>query len=63
MTKTITFSDMMVTALEIQLQHLRTEADDIMFRRRHLEERARDVNHQIEQCKREIANHLNGNAY
>ena len=58
MTKTITFSDMMVTALEIQIQHLRTEADDLMFRRRHLEERARDVNAQIEHFKNEIDKYL-----
>lgn len=55
MTKTNEVNEMMVTGLEIILHQLRTEMDDITFRRNNLLDRERSLSEQIEATKARIA--------
>jgi hypothetical protein len=59
MTKTNEVNEMMVTGLEIILHQLRTEMDDITFRRNNLLDRERSLSEQIEATKARIASLLN----
>lgn len=61
MTKTAEVNEMLVTGLEIQLQHFRQEMDDLMFRRNNLLDRERDLSLQIEATKARIASLMETN--
>jgi predicted transcriptional regulator YheO len=58
MTKTTEVNEMLVTGLEIVLHHLRTEMDEITFRKNNLFERERELSAQIETTKARIASLL-----
>lgn len=61
MTKTNEVNEMMVTGLEIILHNLRTEMDDITFRRNNLLDRERSLSEQIEATKARIASLMESN--
>lgn len=61
MTKTTEVNEMMVTGLEIILHQLRTEMDEITFRKNNLRDREQSLSEQIEATKARIASLLESN--
>jgi len=61
MTKTNEVNEMLVTGLEIILHNLRTEMDDITFRKNNLRDRERSLSEQIEATKARIASLMESN--
>lgn len=61
MTKTTEVNEMMVTGLEIILHQLRTEMDEITFRKNNLRDREQSLSEQIESTKARIASLMESN--
>jgi chaperonin cofactor prefoldin len=59
MTKTAEVNEMMVTGLEIILHNLRTEMDEITFRKNNLRDREQSLSEEIESTKARIAALIN----